>query len=118
MEKYKKYEQFENNLRVVNNWLSNKENVDSQSHNRYSLHNIVFSAEYCGQAYAGANNYHASPEILNKYMSKVIKKRFLELTEEAVSLLEQDSMSLLIEAETELKEIQEKINLAKESMVK
>lgn len=115
MEEYKKYESLENNLREARSWLSNKDNLDSQSRTLYSLHNIVFSADYCGQAYAGATNYHSSPKKLNEYMSKVIKTRFIELTSEAVSLMEKDAEFLLTKAESEIKTIQGKIDLAKAS---
>lgn len=114
MEKYKQYEEFKNSVLEAKNWIDNKDKVDSQSHTKYSLQNICFTSEYCGQAYTGASNYHKSPSIFNKYMSKVIKDNFKQLTEEVINLLEKDLNELLIASEKEITDIQEKIRLAKE----
>lgn len=113
MEKYKEYEDLKQTLNEAKGWLNNKDKTDSQSHTRYSLHNISFSADYCGQAYAGANNYHGSPKQFNAYMSKVIKRNFCALTEEAILLMEEDVKKALIECELEINEIQKKIELSK-----
>ena len=118
MEKYKNYESFKNNVLEAKNWIKNKDNIDSQSHTKYSLNNISFSADYCGQSYAGANNYHKSPPIFNEYISKVIKNKFSELTEEVVRLLEKELNEMLIDAEDEILRIKEKIDSAKEGGIK
>ena len=113
MEKFKVYEAKNNELKCAKGWVSNKDKIDSQDHSHYSLSNIVFSADYCGQSRAGANNYHHSPEVFNVYMAKVLKKRFLELSSEAISLMEEDVKKALLESEIELKNIQEKLELAR-----
>ena len=113
MEKFKVYEEKNTELKYAKGWVANKDKIDSQDHSHYSLSNIVFSADYCGQSHAGANNYHHSPKVFNEYMAKIIKKRFLELSSEAISLMEEDVKKALLESENELKSVQEKLELAR-----
>ena len=113
MEKYKQYRTLNDNLKEAKNWINNKEKTDSQSGTRYSLHNISFTADYCGQAYAGANNYHGSPKEFNVYMAKAIKRNFCQLTTEAISLMGEDVKKALIACEDEIRGIQEAIELSK-----
>ena len=113
MEKYKDYEKFKNEFLEANNWVNNKNNNDSQSGSKYSLHNISFSADYCGQAYAGANNYHHSPKTFNEYVSKVIKKNHNGIFSEALGLMRIDLDKKLILCEEEVISIKKNIENAK-----
>jgi hypothetical protein len=117
MEKYKQYKTLIDILKESKNWINNKNKIDSQSHTSYSLHNISFSADYCGQAYAGANNYHSSPKEFNAYMSKAIKRNFSQLTDEAILLMEEDVKKALIACELEINEMQKNIELSKLDVV-
>lgn len=118
MEKYKQYKDLADKLKESKNWINNKNKIDSQSHKSYSLHNISFSAEYCGQAYAGANNYHGSPKEFNEYMSKAIKRNFSQLADDAILLMEADVKEALIACELEIDGIQKNIKLSKLDVVK
>lgn len=117
MEKYTQYKNLTDILKQSKGWVNNKNKIDFQSHTPYSLHNISFSAEYCGQAYAGANNYHDSPKEFNNYMSKVIKMNFSELADKAILLMEEDVKKALIACEQEINKIQKDIELLKPNVV-
>jgi len=117
MEKYKQYKTLADKLKESKDWINNKNKSDSQSHTPYSLCNVSFSADYCGQAYAGANNYHSSPKEFNAYMSKAIKRNFSQLTQEAISLMEEDVKKALIACEVEINEIQKNIESSKLDVV-
>lgn len=117
MEKYNQYKNLAEKLKEAKNWINNKNKIDSQSHTPYSLHNISFSAEYCGQAYAGANNYHDSPKEFNNYMSKVIKMNFSELADKAILLMDKDVIKALIDCELEINEMQKNIESSKLNVV-
>jgi len=113
MEKYKEYEKFKNDVVVATNWVNNKNKRDSQSGTNYSLHNISFKAEYCGQAYAGANNYHKSPEIFNNYVEKVIANNYDKIFQEALLLMNSDLDKKLLLCQIEIEAIQQEIKEAK-----
>jgi hypothetical protein len=71
-------------------WLKNASKVDSQSCTNYSLRLDVNSvlAMYCGQAYAGAKNYHDAPGELNKEIAAEIQRnRHTLVTAAAKSLV-------------------------------
>lgn len=94
-------------------WVNNKKNIDSQSRTPYSLHNISFTADYCGQASAGANNYHKSPTNFNTYMSKVIKEESEMLFNKALELMKKDVEEALINADEEITKIKNTIDSLK-----
>ena len=71
-------------------WLSNAKNTDSQSGQPYHLRVDIngVKAMYCGQAYAGANNYHDAPGELNAaFIKSVEKHRAMLLNDAATALL-------------------------------
>lgn len=117
MEKYNQYKNLAEKLKEAKNWINNKNKIDSQSHTPYSLCNVSFSADYCGQAYTGANNYHSSPKEFNAYMSKAIKNNFSQLTEEAILLMDKDVIKALIDCELEINEMQKNIESSKLNLV-
>lgn len=114
MKNYERFELAQKNLVDARDWLENRNRVDSQDHGNYKLCNVTFSAEYCGQRYAGANNYHESPKVFNEYMVKAIMKNFYTLTAEAIDIMEKDLNLKLVACEEEVKRIQERINQVKE----
>ena len=66
-------------------WLKNAELKDSQSGRRYSLRLDVngVQAMYCGQAYAGAKNYHDAPDQLNAAIKEAIERHKDTLVKDA-----------------------------------
>jgi hypothetical protein len=67
-----------------------------------------------GQYTAGGQNYRESPSDFNVAIRDVVIRRFGELAAEAVALMEADARKKLIEAESEIAEIQSAISSAKE----
>lgn len=74
----------------VLSWLANAGLTSSQSRSPYSLRVDVngVQAMYCGQSYAGANNYHDAPSELNAALTQSIERhRSLLVDDAAKSLL-------------------------------
>tara|TARA_R110001592_G_scaffold111372_6_gene308491 strand:+ start:12968 stop:13327 length:360 start_codon:yes stop_codon:yes gene_type:complete len=113
MESYKAYQKARQDHAGAASWVNNKDKIDSQDHKPYDLAHIKFSADYCGQSYAGASNYHKSPEPFNSAMAEVIKARFAELSGAALKLLERDEKKALINCENDLEGLQAAIANAK-----
>lgn len=116
MESYKKYQAAKRNTKESSDWMANREKIDSQDSRRYMLANMKFSAEYCGQAYAGATNYHKSPERFNEAMAQVIKERFDELSKAALAKLINLEAEMLIGCEQDIAAMQDQIATAKAAL--
>lgn len=113
MESYKKYQRAKHDTKVVLEWIANKDKVDSQSRTKYELVKISFAAEYCGQAYAGATNYHKSPEAFNTAMEAVIRREFPRLFEMALELLQDAERAALVACESDIVALSSEIEAAK-----
>ncbi len=115
MDSYKKYQAAKQATKEAANWMSNKDKIDSQDRKPYGLCNLAFSAEYCGQSSAGANNYHKSPSSFNSAMTLVIRERFAELSEAAMSKIKAAENKTLIDCEGDIAVLQREIWDAKEA---
>jgi hypothetical protein len=116
--KYKNWQEAKKNVMAAVSWLSNSSKIDSQDRGYYSL--LVRlnrdSIQYCGQSYAGANNYHDTPEAFRDAMQEVIKKNSANLFQQALDILKQKEKELAIEASGEVEEMIAEIKAAKESL--
>lgn len=113
MDNYKKYQAAKQATQEAKSWMSNKDKIDSQDRKPYTLLNLAFSAEYCGQSSAGANNYHKSPASFNAAMTLVIKEQFAELSEAALLKIKRAEGVALIACENDIAAIQVEISDAK-----
>lgn len=116
MDSYKKYQAAKQASNEAAAWIANKDKIDSQDRKPYGLCNLSFGAEYCGQSYAGASNYHKSPSSFNSAMTQVIKERFAELSEAALNKIKATESKALIACEADLAALQNEILDAKASI--
>lgn len=113
MNTYHQWKKCQSNRKKTLNWLSNAEKIDSQSGQLYNLKVRLGkeSVEYCGQAYAGANNYHSYPEEFIRYMEMAIIRKFVDITNEAMRIMKNEEDKAAIAAKAgildQLKEIEE-----------
>lgn len=113
MESYKHYQQAKLNTKSAFEWMANKDKIDSQDHKPYALNKVSVSAEYCGQAYAGATNYHKSPEAFNTALEVVIRMEFGRLSQLALERLRDVERVALIGCEDDISAITDEIATAK-----
>lgn len=109
MESYKKYSVAKTETKFATDWLGNRLKIDSQDNKPYVLMNIKFTAQYCGQSYAGAKNYHDSPAEFNAAMAEVIKRNFDSLATKAVEILCAKERAALVACKDDLAAIQAEI---------
>jgi len=113
MNTYHQWKKCQSNRKEALNWLSNAKKIDSQSGQLYNLKVSLGkkSVEYCGQAYAGAENYHSCPEEFIKYMEMAIIRKFTDITDEAMRIMKNEEDKAAIAAKDgildQLKEIEE-----------
>ncbi|QAY85368.1 hypothetical protein [Pseudomonas arsenicoxydans] len=112
METYKKYQAAKLEVKRATDWLGNKVKIDSQDGRPYMFANVKFSAQYCGQSYAGATNYHDSPEAFNAAMAEVIRRDFDSLAEKAFAILSKKESEALIACKDDLAAVQAEIEEA------
>ena len=115
MDSYKHYQQIRQNTKLARDWLANKDKIDSQTRTRYDLNKVACSAEYCGQSYAGASNYHKSPDAFNTAIAAVIRQEFARLSELAIARLEATEREALIACEADIAKLNDEIAAAKAS---
>ncbi len=115
MKTYETYVKIRAARREAESWMANSRKIDSQCSKPYSLTGLKFSAEYCGQAYAGANNYHKSPSDFNQAMQEVIAENFSALSAKALSKMMERERLALIACEDEVASVQADIAAAKET---
>ena len=113
MESYKHYQRARHDTKVASDWLANKDKIDSQSRTPYELVKVSFAGEYGGQAYAGATNYHKSPEAFNAAMEAVIRREFPRLSEMALERLQKIERAALVACETDIVALNSEIAAAK-----
>ena len=121
MSKFAQWSDKSNKLQSAISWAGNKSKIDSQDNSHYSLvvrqpHREML--QYCGQAYAGANNYHAMPEALLPYLEKALKQQGKELIELAISLMADDVNRLAVDSEAEVNIMVKQIEVAKQLIQK
>lgn len=109
MESYKKYQAAKLEAKRATDWLSNKQKIDSQSSKPYTFANVKFGAQYCGQSYAGATNYHDSPEAFNAAMAEVIKEDFDSLAAKALAKLVKKELTAMVACKDDLAAVQAEI---------
>lgn len=113
MESYKRYQQVRQNTKLARDWLANKDKIDSQARTPYDLNKVACSAEYCGQSYAGASNYHKSPDAFNTALAAVIRQEFSRLSDLAIARLEATEREALIACEADIARLNDEIATAK-----
>lgn len=109
MESYKKYSAAKAEAKRATDWIANKQKIDSQDSKPYSLVNIKFTAQYCGQSYAGATNYHDSPAEFNAAMAEVIRRNFDSLAAKALEILSAKERAALVACKDDLAAVQAEI---------
>ncbi|MGV6396948.1 hypothetical protein ACTUVN_002643 [Pseudomonas caspiana] len=109
MESYKRYQAAKLETKRAADWLGNKQKIDSQNRKPYTLSSVKVSAQYCGQSYAGATNYHDSPEAFNAAMAEVIRRDFESLTDKALAILSKKESEALIACKDDLAAVQAEI---------
>lgn len=115
MNSYKKYLEQKQNTAAAIRWYDLRNAIDSQDGKPYSL-SLAHSGiklMRCGQASAGAQNYHDSPVALNAALLEVIGSRFDELVTQAIERLQANERKALIDCSTEIESIQADITQAK-----
>ena len=92
MSKFNKYLKIKSMVSKAKDWRSNSTKEDSQNGKRYGkvvrVNNETL--QYCGQAYAGANNYHSPDKEFTVYIEKAIKHNFGKIVDDAISYAEAD----------------------------
>ena len=110
--KHEKWLKAKKDLQEAEKWLANKDKKDSQSGKLYAF--IVRlgkeSFQYCGQAYAGATNYHSAPKSLNTKLESVIKRNFHKLYVEAIEEMAKEAADLGKESKEELENMLAEVN--------
>lgn len=117
MESYKRYSAAKAETKRATGWLENKQKTDSQSNKPYALTSIKFSAQYAGQAYAGATNYHDSPAEFNSAMTEIIKRNFDQLAAKALELLATKERTALVDCKGDLEAVRAEIATAEAEAV-
>jgi hypothetical protein len=111
MSKFTEWQKSKADLKSAKSWVSNRSKKDSQDGRRYAKVQLQsLKLEYCGQAYAGANNYHESPESFNKYLAKAVGLLREKIEDEALKLLEAESNEKAILANDEVSEMMDEIS--------
>lgn len=103
---------------LAEDWLSNSDKCDSQSGKRYSLAYLeVTRATFCGQAYAGAKNYHDAPKEFLTALSVAAANMREQLFAAALRILRDKERAALVECEAWLGKMQERVAAAKAGTV-
>lgn len=107
MSKFKDWIKLRNELERAKSFQSNESKTNSQDNMYYKP---IPSANtqtirYCGQAYAGANNYHECDESFAPYIGKAIKKLHRELISTAIELMQKDVDALSEKAKDEVEQL-------------
>ena len=107
MSEFKNWTLKKDQLKKAQEWQANKSKVDSQDGSLYvpSITVGIQTIQYCGQAYAGANNYHACDESLVPYLRDAVKKHHSELVATAITLMQKDADELALKAKDEVKQL-------------
>lgn len=107
MSHYDKWQSAKKERAEVLAWIANKNKIDSQSGGTYSLlvSSQCLKIDYCGQAYAGAKNYHECPEKMRKVLSYLITKNFESLEKEAIALIDEEIKNLGESARDDVKKM-------------
>lgn len=113
MESYKRYQEAKRELAAAHSWLSNKTKIDSQDNKPYRLSGLKVHGTYCGQSYAGANNYHESPAAFDDALAAVIRKNFDSFFHEAIGLMDKKLREALLECENDVAALSDEIATAK-----
>lgn len=114
MSNFKNWTESQAAVRAAESWISNRSKIDSQDHSRYEpvkVYNITF--QYCGQDYAGANNYHESPSSFSEYLARAVNEMRKEIEDRALVLLKDDNKKRAIAAEEEVNCMLAEISKAK-----
>lgn len=118
MSKFSDWQKAMNHVFSAKSWMANKNRIDSQDRGRYTL--LVRlgrdSIQYCGQASAGANNYHAPDESFLAAMNEVIKSNYSSLFNMALEKLQLIESELAVAASEEVEQMLADIKAAKEKV--
>ena len=115
MGKFYEWQETKVHLNSAKEWIKNREKIHSQDGKRYKqvpLYNM-HPLQYCGQAYAGANNYHESPVEFNKYLCMAFNEFRTQIEDRALELMVKSTNELGIDAELEVKKMLDEISKIK-----
>ena len=114
--KHEKWLKAKKDLQEAQNWFANKDKKHSQSGELYGfmvrINNEAF--QYCGQARAGATNYHPAPKSLNAKLGAVIKRNFHKLYAEAIEEMAKEVVDSGKESKEELENMLAEVNATDE----
>lgn len=106
MSKFNEWQSVKAIVKSAKSWVSNREKIDSQDGKRYmKVKKQSISLEYCGQSYAGANNYHQSPGAFDRYIAIAFDQYRDKIEDLAMEILEAECKERAILAREEVKEM-------------
>jgi hypothetical protein len=102
--KYEKYVEHKKHLGLAKKFVNLLSKRDSQSGTPYSRLSSLStdSLQLCGQAYAGAKNYHEPNKEFIAYINNWIKKHFDQIVLESYSMMEKENEQLAIDSKDDL----------------
>jgi hypothetical protein len=115
MESYAKYQKAKSATNDARRWFDMRLKRDSQSNTPFSVSKGSISFTMYGQDYAGAKNYHDSPDELNAALREVILARWEELTAAAMQKLEAVERKAMVACKDDLNKMLSAIEQAEAS---
>ena len=111
MSKFSEWEATRSILKTAKSWIENRSKIDSQDGKHYTKVPLqAVKLEYCGQSYAGANNYHESPPKFNTYIAIAVNEMRVEIEDRALVLLSDENNKRALAATGEVEAMMQEIN--------
>jgi len=99
MSNFNEWQKTKQAVKEATSWVGNRDKIDSQDGKHYRKVKIQkIKLEYCGQAYAGANNYHEAPAYFQSYLAMAINEMREEIENKALELLNEENNKRAIKA--------------------
>jgi hypothetical protein len=113
MSNFNEWQKTKQAVKEAVNWVGNRVKVDSQDGKHYIKVKVQrIKLEYCGQSYAGANNYHEAPTSFQGYLAMAINEMREEIEDRALELLSEENASRAVKAKSEVDAMLIEINEA------
>ena len=113
MSMFNEWQETKQAVKQAISWIGNRDKVDSQDGRRYVKVKIQkIKLEYCGQSYAGANNYHEAPAYFQSYLALAINEMREEIEDRALELLKKENDSRAVKAKSDVEAMMLEINEA------
>jgi hypothetical protein len=111
MSNFNEWQKTKQAVKEASDWIENRNKIHSQGGGVYvkvKIQKIKF--EYCGQAYAGANNYHEAPNYFQGYLATAINEMRAKIEDRALELLKEANDIRAVKAKHEVNEMLTEIN--------